>query len=369
MAARNFPGSEARSDLRAKLSDVFTAVAGIDATTTFADVTVIASPIPEDNQDNGPFFAPAPKANDKKPSEPNPLLNSEPARRGIACIGNQFGQIVRGGNAGEHPLYTLWSIERVGVLYNIDKIGGVDWYEYGAELLIKSQGQNGSWGGGDIDTSFAILFLSKANLTRDLSNRNSKGAMELRAGASGGTPAGGTGDPSAAPMPKTPGTGATKPLPSPVEDEASKLASKLVLAPATDWSKALETMRDAKGGDYTKSLAIAIRRLDGDRKKEAREALAERLTRMSAETLKAMTTSEDAELRRGAVLACAMKDDKVHVPDLIDRLTDDDDPVVRAAKAGLKSLTEQDFGPKAGATKDECKAAATAWRAWWAKQK
>lgn len=170
-------------------------------------------------------------------------------------------------------------------------------------------------------------------------------------------------------MPKTPGNPGTKPLPSPVEDEAAKLANQLVSVPATDWTKALEKMRDAKGGDFTKSLVLAIHRLDGERKKDAREALAERLTRMAPDTLKVMTTAEDAELRRGAVLACAMKDDKVHVPDLIDRLTDDDEIVIRAAKAGLKSLTSQDFGPKPGATKDECKIAATAWRAWWSKQK
>ena len=64
-----------------------------------------------------------------------------------------------------------------------------------------------------------------------------------------------------------------------------------------------------------------------------------------------------------------MKDDKIHVPDLIDRLTDDEELVVRAAKAGLKSLTGKDFGPANGATKAEHKAAADAWRAWWGKQK
>ena len=58
-----------------------------------------------------------------------------------------------------------------------------------------------------------------------------------------------------------------------------------------------------------------------------------------------------------------------HVPDLIDRLEDGDDLVVRAAKAGLKSLTSQDFGPKANASADERKAAVAAWKAWWARQK
>jgi HEAT repeat protein len=91
---------------------------------------------------------------------------------------------------------------------------------------------------------------------------------------------------------------------------------------------------------------------------------------MSAETLRGMAACADPELRRGAVLACAMKDDRAHVPDLIDRLADDDERVVRAARAGLKSLSGgQDFGPTAGAPKADRKIAADAWRAWWVRQK
>ena len=97
-------------------------------------------------------------------------------------------------------------------------------------------------------------------------------------------------------------------------------------------------------------------------------ALAERLTRMSADTLRAMLKSGDAEVRRAAALACAMKEEWAHIPDLIDRLTDDEEFVARTAKAGLKSLTGQDLGPANGAPKDQRKAAAAAWRAWWAKQ-
>ena len=110
-------------------------------------------------------------------------------------------------------------------------------------------------------------------------------------------------------------------------------------------------------------------RLDGDQKKQAREALAERLTRMTADTLRTMLKGEDTELRRGAALACAMKDDKSHVPDLIEKLADADDLVVRAAKAGLKSLTAQDFGPPAAASESQKQAAIVAWKDWWAKQK
>ena len=106
-----------------------------------------------------------------------------------------------------------------------------------------------------------------------------------------------------------------------------------------------------------------------DRKKEARQALAERLTRMTAETLRTMMRGDDIELRRGATLAAAMKDDKAHIPDLIDRLSDPHELVLRAAKAGLKSLTGQNFGPADGASESQKQAAIVEWKAWLAKQK
>ena len=57
-------------------------------------------------------------------------------------------------------------------------------------------------------------------------------------------------------------------------------------------------------------------------------------------------------------------------PSLLDRLTDEEDLVVRAAAAGLKSMSRgKDFGPDANATKQQKQAAADAWRAWWLTQK
>ncbi|MBY0513325.1 MAG: HEAT repeat domain-containing protein, partial [Gemmataceae bacterium] len=194
----------------------------------------------------------------------------------------------------------------------------------------------------------------------------------LRGGAGpGGESKGPAAEPktTAADVPANPGP-ARPLLPLPVESESGRLAADLIGARPADWEKKLAALRDAKGGDNTQALVLAIPRLDGDRKKEAREALAERLTRMTPDTLRAMMTADDPELRRGAVLAAAMKDDKAHVPDLIDRLLDDDDLVVRAARAGLKSLSGgKDFGPQPGATRLERDTAAKGWRQWWAAQK
>lgn len=319
----------------------------------------------------------------EKPTEKPPETRDPAAIRGLTVLGAFLSGYVQANNLlapndkhGDRDLYLLWSIERVGVIYNVDKLGGINWYDVGSAAILKAQAGNGSWGNGhhygdDVNTSFALLFLCKADLLRDLSNkfRNSKDT-ELRAGNSGAIPTGngGTGS-EVAPMPKGNNVPATTPLPNVVDDASTKLATALIQAPATDWSKALEKLRDAKGAENTRGLVLAIHRLDGDRKKEAREALAERLTRMSAETLKGMMGQDDAELRRGAVLAAAMRDDKAHMPDLIERLQDDSELVVRAARAGLKSLTSQDFGPKPGASAEEQKAAIAAWKAWWARQK
>lgn len=336
----------------------------------------------KDPKNDDPFFNPPPKPDPKKKAA-DPRRVAHPGdvaiQRGLIWLGAYLG----GGNprgpgggfggAGDRNLYFLWSLERVGVIYGLDKIGGVDWYAAGADYLVRSQGPDGSWAGnysGEIDTSFAVLFLTKSNVARDLTSKVQKDAnnVELRAGTrkapTESRPA--VAEPS--PSSKPPGPG-VNPLPRPVEDAIGKQAGELVNAPAAGWAKALEQARDGKGADYTKALVLAIHRLEGDRKKQAREALAERLTRMSAETLRGMIKTDDAELRRGAVLACAMRDDKSHVPDLIDRLADDEDLVVRAARAGLKSLTGQDFGPASDASKADRKVAADKWRAWWTKQK
>lgn len=285
------------------------------------------------------------------------------------------------GPLGNRDFYFLWSLERVGVIFGLDKIGGVDWYDVGAGELVRAQNGDGSWGAGgrgsEVDTSFALLFLARSNLVRDLSTKVQRDASntELRAG-SGRTDAA----PAAQPMSVTPSPAesttpmATKPPPPitpppPTTDDPKIVVAELLGATDTNWEKTITRVRDVKGTAYTQGLVLALHRLEGDRLKSARAALAERLTRMTAETLRTMVKEKDAELRRGAVLAMAMKDDQAHLPDLIAALLDEEEAVVRAAKAGLKSVTGQDFGPAAGANLADRTVAAKAWLDWLRKQK
>jgi hypothetical protein len=84
-------------------------------------------------------------------------------------------------NQTEVNLYFLWTVERCGVLYNRRQIEGKDWYPWGVELLLDHQVTDGSWNSGGYftgppitaitDTCFALLFLKRANLAKDLTKK------------------------------------------------------------------------------------------------------------------------------------------------------------------------------------------------------
>ncbi len=76
-------------------------------------------------------------------------------------------------------LYCLWTVERVAVLYNLRTLGTLQWYPAGVQLLLPLQREDGSWSPKGttcleepcVATSFALLFLKRSNLARDLSER------------------------------------------------------------------------------------------------------------------------------------------------------------------------------------------------------
>jgi hypothetical protein len=121
--------------------------------------------------------------------------------KGLRYLAREIGQPL-GLNAprpalgrGPTNLYFLWTLERVAVLFNLRQIDGKDWYRWGAEVVVGAQGQDGDWQTGGypgslppIDTSFALLFLRRANLVQDLSKHvlkaiSIKGAQPTRPGS------------------------------------------------------------------------------------------------------------------------------------------------------------------------------------------
>ena len=152
------------------------------------------------------------------------------------------------------------------------------------------------------------------------------------------------------------------------ETEAARLGLDLVQAAPEKQGEMIDQLKNSKGTPYTDALASAISQLTGPTRTHAREALAERLARMTAKTLRAKMQEDDPEVRRAAALACAMKDDREYVTDLIGLLDDRETTVTRAARAALKALTTQDFGPPPDATATQRSRAISEWKSWWKKQ-
>jgi hypothetical protein len=291
---------------------------------------------------------------DKVPKLRDPLRDPV-VQAAMNFVGAQVATLAVKGYGGDvmRDLYFLWSVERAGMIYSVPVMGGINWYQAGAGLLLRTQLADGSWGSGPtighndgpISTSFALLFLKRSNVARDLTTNLQKKVTEktLRAGNEKGEPA---------------------EVELPLSD-AEKLAAELPTAAPSRQAEILQALRDDKGAEYTEALARAIGQVTGDVQQKARDALAERLARMTAATMRSKLKDANAEVRRAAALACAIKADKQLIGDLIATLDDSDRWVTRAAAVALRTLTGEDFGPAAAATPEERAKSVAAWRAWW----
>lgn len=319
-------------------------------------------------------------------------------RNGLIALGSTIGAPLQNGrnvpmirrNNGR-TYYFLWSMERVAVALGLKTIGRKDWYEWGAQLLLANQLEDGTWrgsfAGSGADTCFALLFLRRANLTSDLTSELGgvvldPGEVELKNGGVGGAALkrltkpklssaldpddtvvieGDSKEPVDQNLSVTPAVGP--------EDKPSPLVGEVLEASGAEQFRLLEKYRDSKGASYTKALVGAIPYLNDTTQKKARQMLAERFTRMTSKTLERYLKSEEAEIRRAAALATAMKDVRSLVPEMIDLLADSDPMVVNATRAALKAMTRQDFGPEPDATPTEKQQAILNWKAWWSRQR
>jgi hypothetical protein len=76
--------------------------------------------------------------------------------KGLGWISKNFDDLIAKPNN-----YALYGIERVGVASGYKYFGKLDWFDAGADVLIRTQNkQNGNWGD-EVNTSFALLFLSR----------------------------------------------------------------------------------------------------------------------------------------------------------------------------------------------------------------
>jgi uncharacterized protein (TIGR03067 family) len=294
--------------------------------------------------------------------------------------------------------YCLWSVERTAVAFGLDTIGKLDWYGQGADVLLKTQAQGGGWHQafvGDVcETSFGLLFLRRVNLASDLTTLlrgriRDPGSVSLRAGGVGAeavkerkpdtrepektarAPAARTSPGLEEPTPQK-SRPKSQPAPAPAEPEVpatetDRMLEDLVRSSPGRQAFLILKLQEAKGSVNTDVLARAIPRLHGAVKQKARDALAERMARMTAATLAEKLKDTNPEVRRAAALGTAMKDERSLAPGLIDLLVDRDPSVARAARAALRDLSGQDFGPEPNADRAVQARALTRWRDWWTK--
>jgi hypothetical protein len=281
------------------------------------------------------------------------LIDADPRlRAGLFALNKSVGEPGGGLPAGHDEkrlYYYLWSLERVCVTLDLETLDKKDWYAWGAKLLLDKQQDDGDWRGefaqGEADTCFALLFLKRANLARDLTALIGGGVRKLRAG--------GVGSPALPLRPKDDVLLGKK-----LGGEPDWLARMLVGAEEPQRIDLLRQLEEGKGAEYTYALAAAIGRLEGGAKAQARKALARRLKRMDADTLREYLQDEEPEVRSAAAQAVALKPLKDCIPDLIPLLRDPDEAVVREARQALLKLSMQDLGPDTDA-----------WQEWWKRHK
>jgi hypothetical protein len=105
-------------------------------------------------------------------------------QRGFFALEGMLQQYIAGFHLGASDLdkldlYCLWTVERVAVLYNLRMLGTLEWYPAGVQLLLPMQRDDGSWSPAGsnclkeeaVSTSFALLFLKRSNLARELTER------------------------------------------------------------------------------------------------------------------------------------------------------------------------------------------------------
>jgi hypothetical protein len=106
-------------------------------------------------------------------------------------------------------------------------------------------------------------------------------------------------------------------------------------------------LKDGEGVVYTVALADAIPKLPKDYRDKARQALAERLSRMTADTLRNKFQEDDVEIRRAAVQASVIKGDSSLVSDLSELLEDPNPAVAGLADDAIKTLSKNKKKQKA----------------------
>ena len=88
---------------------------------------------------------------------------NRPLAGGLSWLGRHFKADGNPRKRDSHTCYWLYAAERCGILSGRRYFGRHDWYRAGAQFLIRTQRNNGTWNNQIVDTCFAILFLAKGH--------------------------------------------------------------------------------------------------------------------------------------------------------------------------------------------------------------
>ena len=96
-----------------------------------------------------------------------PWMKDKEVVTGLEWMGKNFTLTENPGSAEGWQYYYLYALERAGIFYGTEAIGGHAWYPEGAKYLLGEQKPDGSWKAPKSDheiwdTCFAILFLRRA---------------------------------------------------------------------------------------------------------------------------------------------------------------------------------------------------------------
>ena len=151
--------------------------------------------------------------------------------------------------------------------------------------------------------------------------------------------------------------------------DSARLAGALVRSAGRERTELVARYRDTKGVQYTEALAAAVAKLPSGERDELRDALAERMVRMTDLTLRRYLDDPLAEVRRAAALGLARRGTKTHADRLADLILDPEPLVGQSAHTALCQLSGQDFGPAIDADEAARAEAVEKWKAWWRERK
>ena len=109
----------------------------------------------------------AERAAEKKIPRKNRNEMKKARERALVWLGENLDYSVNPGEGAGHHFFFLYGVERTASLLGLNEIGGMDWYQLGADYLVRNQNANGHWGGApQVDTLLALLFLKRASAPR-----------------------------------------------------------------------------------------------------------------------------------------------------------------------------------------------------------